>query len=62
MNRAFIHTFFAALIVVGVLAIKAPYAYAQHGAAPSATSSSAAPSSANQPASGDASKTVEQVF
>ncbi|MGZ7074338.1 MAG: c-type cytochrome, partial [Candidatus Angelobacter sp.] len=62
MNRAFIHTFFAALIVVGVLAIKAPYAYAQHGAAPSATSSSAAPSSANQPASGDASKTAEQVF
>ncbi|MGZ4872708.1 MAG: c-type cytochrome [Candidatus Angelobacter sp.] len=62
MNRAFIYKFFAGLIVVGVLAIKAPYAYAQHGADPKAIPSSAAPSSANQPASGEASKTAEQVF
>jgi photosynthetic reaction center cytochrome c subunit len=64
MNRARIHTFVFAMIG---LAVEAPCAFAQHGAAPSATPStanhaSATSSSATQPATGEASKTAEQVF
>lgn len=67
MNKAFIHTFCAALIVIAGLSIKAPYANAQHGATPSATPSTATPPSAThpnatQPAPGEPSKTAEQVF
>lgn len=36
MNRALIHTLFATLVVIGGLTIKAPHAYAQHGAAAAA--------------------------
>jgi photosynthetic reaction center cytochrome c subunit len=57
MNRALIHALFVTLAVIGGLTIQAPRAYAQHGTAPSA----AAPSSA-APATGEAAKTVEQVF
>jgi outer membrane lipoprotein-sorting protein len=60
MNKAFIHTFYAALIIGG-LSIEVPYANAQNGAAPSATPLTANPS-VTQPASGEASKTAEQVF
>jgi len=62
MHKAFIHTFYAALIAIAGLSINAPYANAQHAAAPSATPSAANHPGASQPASGDASKTAEQVF
>ncbi|HXO37708.1 MAG TPA: c-type cytochrome [Candidatus Acidoferrum sp.] len=67
MNKAFIHRFYAVLIVLAGLSIKVPYANAQHGAAPSVPPStanqlSATHASATHPAAGEASKTAEQVF